>query len=113
MDHALAKQLKDAGFPQIGSGKWQFAHSSGFTLKAPYKGDERDLIYHPTLEELIEACGGDFGELERDFDDEPKWIWRAVSDAPYNADGAFHTGEGSTPTESVARLWLALNAKTL
>jgi hypothetical protein len=58
-------------------------------------------VYVPTLEELIEACGSGF-ELERlDLQTKPT-AWMAKT--------SFGRGEGSTPLEAVARLWLALNA---
>jgi len=49
-----------------------------------------------TLEELIEACGDDLNILVRGKDG----FWYAESD------------QGKTPTEAVARLWLALNSRT-
>ena len=48
-----------------------------------------------TLEELILACGKDFGSLER----YPSGVWRASR--PNFGVGAY----GATPREAVARLW--------
>ena len=87
MNYELAKQLKDAGFPQVDLGGFNF-------------GD--DLNY-PTLSELIEACGKNgnnyFAALYNQMSE-----WQATS--IYNDEG-----KGSTPEEPVANLWLALNKK--
>ena len=59
----------------------------------------RDLVYVPALEELIDAYGEQFGEVAR----LPDWSFEAAA----------HGGElrqtGKSPTEAVARLWLAIN----
>jgi hypothetical protein len=64
-----------------------------------------DRAYVPTLEELIEACGENFAWLHQSVKSK-KW---AARDFIYD-DGP-PSGQGSTPTEAVARLWLALNKK--
>ena len=56
MPYELAKELKEVGFRQPPGG----------------------FIYIPTLEELIEACGEMFGELERTTDG-----WWKASDKDY------------------------------
>lgn len=56
-----------------------------------------------TLEELIEACGDKFCKLTRNEMSDDTILWTAID------FGFAHVGEGSTPTEAVARLWLALN----
>lgn len=94
MNYELAKELEDAGFPQGGEGRWTFPPNNLVTRA-------RDRVYVPTLEELIEACGNSF-KLERlDLYEKP---------SSWKAETFFDRGEGSTPVESVARLWLALNA---
>jgi hypothetical protein len=94
MDYALAKELKDAGFPQSGS------HQHGHFLNHNESGEQ---VYVPTLEELIEACGLDFLQLQahnHPLDTHKKWTaWAITPD----------TGEGDTSAEAVGRLWLALN----
>jgi hypothetical protein len=95
MDYELAKQLKDAGFPQ--------KEPNGFSgLLAHVKGNADDSTYYPTLEELIEACGDHFFTLELRNGGYKRW---EAHEAYYN-----NHHDGSTPTEAVARLWLALNA---
>jgi len=63
MNYELAKQLKDAGFPQVGRA-WLCAHGYHYDgiAEAALCTDER--FYAPTLEELIEACGPGFRELK-------------------------------------------------
>jgi hypothetical protein len=101
MDYALAKQLRDAGFRFTKIDGADSGRSDVITF------DELPS-YHfalPTLEELIEACGDKFGSLERDTDlgFEKEWHWTAI---PIDGAGTF----GPTPTEAVARLWLALHS---
>ena len=108
MTYELARALKDAGFPfrvpSLGDG----INQRGEVVTS----DQQRII--PTLEELIEACGESFKELNKgyiDSNDERKvntFIengWQAV--AVLNEKLIF--SRGSTPTEAVARLWLALN----
>jgi hypothetical protein len=97
IDYALAKELCDAGFPQGGEGRW---------TSPPDKivARREDRVYAPTLSELIEACGAEFGALQKEGD---TWSAKSVT-APA---GDYATGFGATPEEAVARLWLALYKK--
>jgi hypothetical protein len=103
MDYALAKQLKDAGFPQKEDGTQLFAY--GVNLGMSQKQMTAKSAYRPTLEELIEACGDKFEVLNRDDDG---WYCNNIV-LPEHAHEPFYSG--STPIEAVARLWLALNTK--
>jgi hypothetical protein len=58
----------------------------------------------PTLSELIEACGPKFHYLTLRQNQLPWMAW--ARDGKKN-------GEGPTPEEAVARLWLALSAKAV
>ena len=89
MDYELAKSLMDAGFPQIGKGS-----SIGSLDKLFWRSSDR--VYVPTLEELIVACGENFGSLDKRHDG---WLARA------NGHRRCFAG---TPAEAVARLWLTL-----
>jgi hypothetical protein len=89
MDYDLAKSLTDAVFPQIGKGSL-----IGPLNKLVWRSDDR--VYVPSLEELIEACGENFGSLDKPDDG---WLARANGDQ--------HCFAG-TPAEAVARLWLTL-----
>jgi hypothetical protein len=102
IDFALANKLKEAGFPQGGDGRWTVD---------PEQIVARDRAYVPTLEELIEACGGQLWSIVRlqlaDVHGH-RWIAR---DAIIDDNGdtpAFHIS-GRSPQEAVARLWLILN----
>jgi hypothetical protein len=97
MDHALAKQLAEAGFPQGGNGRWLFDPSS-------IVARSKDRVYSPTLEELIEGCGVKFHVLENFRHESGAYTWTAM--------GAGYTGSGMDPAEAVARLYLTLRAKS-
>jgi len=88
MTYELAKQLKDAAFPQQGNG-------STF-------GSPNEVVYLPTLSELIEACGDQFYCVEKNLKEAPLWTATGWDD---------DFGVGQTPEEAVAKLWLALNQK--
>lgn len=68
-----------------------------------------DATYIPTLEELIEAC-----EPQNQFELKRKdggSVWfTSIFHFKHNKR---ISAEGSTPTEAVARLWLALNMKAV
>lgn len=108
MTYELAKELKDAGFPQNHDGR-----------KTAVNADNTDYVFDPTLEELIEACT-EIGQIGLDFYGKGKWIARigyyVESTSEQKLQGypqmAEHCRvEASTSTEAVARLWLALHAK--
>lgn len=94
MNYDLALKLKNAGFPQDGKGKK--ITDDGFTDRIT--SNTREWAYIPTLEELIEACGGEAKAL---IQQDNHTVWE------YAVDGK---GEiGSTPEEAVANLYLALH----
>ncbi len=105
MTYELAKELKDAGFPQKERG--DCVHNSntewGTSCDCFSTGD---YAYVPTLSELIEACGSNdaFVLFRREIDG----VWTASGSEGKTNDS---DKEGSTPEEAVARLWLALNKK--
>ena len=115
MEYKLAKQLKEAGFPQ-GRGKHIFDRDKKRkekitgknigVLEIPIKGG---LCYVPTLSELIEACGDEFRALRLDSsmktENNEQWACDRVE------HGVFETFIGKTPEESVARLYIKLNKK--
>jgi hypothetical protein len=115
MIYELAKQLKEAGFPQRVSGDGWFQMpdgSSQYPMNATKKFPQ--TAYVPTLSELIEASlsnVGGFGGLvwrENHIDGAaPKLTWIA-----FEAFARECEHEGSTPEEAVAKLWLALHPKT-
>ena len=98
MNYKLAKQLKDAGFPQ---------HNIGRALcpcRNRKAGNERVDYCIPTLSELIDACGNDDFELTR-FN--KKWCARMLNEHKYGIIYGF----GKTPEEAVAKLYLKLCQK--
>jgi hypothetical protein len=131
MTYELAKQLKDAGFPQQ---EWRIEneiekvpeYNCGYHLfyenadesegphiggndrimrlqyfNPTYLAEHPDwIVYVPTLEELISACGK---RLSRIIQTEVQWI--AYADYPPR----LHVVNAPTIEEAVALLWLALN----
>jgi len=103
MNSTLAKQLKDSGFPQT--------RKVGF-----YKdGVLLESLNDPTLEELIEACGDTFWGIRR-HPLKRGW-WRADIEGFQAAsidenEKVSRLGEGQTPTEAVARLWLSIQSSS-
>ena len=98
MKYELAKELKEAGFPQIikdtqYTGALECGHCGYFM-----KGE----VHIPTLSELIEACGK---YIELSNGDVRFKDWYA------SAGKAGEEIEGKTPEEAVARLYIALNKK--
>lgn len=109
MNYKLAKQLKDAGFPQ--------ASNKGFYH---CKGEEEPILINfivldeelaknvkcldPTLSELIEACGDRLMAFHKGID---KWLAQAT---PKENDLELTIGvSGKTPEEAVAKLYIKLN----
>jgi len=101
MNYELAKELKDAGFPQDGHFGIDAVGTVGCIGDHPAKLPL--IVKAPTLSELIEACG------ERSF------ILNAARTRGHRNSWYAEAGGveaiGPTPEEAVARLWLALNKK--
>lgn len=92
MNYELAKELKDAGFPE---------NVANYSVAGRH-----GLLFFPTLSELIEACGRIWvGPCELG--------WHSGFDGhPFShLDEKRPQGCGATPEEAVARMWLALNKK--
>ncbi len=96
MHYELAKELKDNNFCILQKDYSDIKKIKGIYLKI-------DGSWHllPTLSELIEACGGDFWNLQQGLE----WSARSF------AFGNEILVRGSTPEEAVAKLWLAINKK--
>jgi len=110
MNYELAQELKDAGFPNIKDlqhrqGR-EFILSDGSVPDYSLGNAENVTAWFiPILEELIEACGERFDRLLAYHD---TGAWEATRE--HNPDGLFKSASGKTPTEAVARLWLALDS---
>lgn len=104
MDYSLAEALKNAGFPQTGNGVYQ-----------PYDpGGKGNSNYVPTLEELIEACPKTFKEgtfCLTSWGKNEGWMASYREIGQYDSDSDHLRQDASTPTEAVARLFIALNPK--
>lgn len=117
MDYALARKLKDAGFPQKGEGSW-FLHGDDATERNSY-------AYVPTLSELIAACGNELfllwnrgaawsacteGEAGEDYIDD---YWHEYDGFDKGETYEFNAKRFTAPTpeEAVANLWLALRGE--
>jgi hypothetical protein len=101
MTYELAKQLKEAGFPQ---GDFQNRVRLGQII---WRDSQEEWFAVPILSELIAACGDRFIELGKN--DDEWWTNYSVYDGTH--DWYDPQSTGSTPEEAVARLWLALNSK--
>lgn len=112
MNYELCKELKDAGFKSNSGNIFisnyinkpiekceNCAEEYGFE---PYNDE---VVYIPSLSELIEACGNDFECLK--YRGSNKWECGEIS--PFELWTTL--SEGSTPEEAVARLWLEINKK--
>lgn len=114
MDYALAKKLKDSGFPKK-------VQKYFVCDKCQYPCPPVTNSGYPTLEELIEACGGKWGQRFRWLSNE-KTYWLAQArpmhpkskkypDSPIKKTMPDIKAKGQTPSEAVANLWLALQVK--
>ncbi len=101
MTYELAKQLKDAGFPQnpMVTVPGRYLYDDSKALLKP------TAVYAPTLSELISALGDNFGGINH-YPYESNNKFRA-----YSRNGISKELYGQTPEEAVAKLWLALNKK--
>lgn len=112
MNYELAKQLKDAGFPQQGeSYKGFYVMKDGSIIDKTVQpivinNDVIEGIYSPTLSELIEACGDNFRNLERN--DEGTFEAYPTREILIKNNG-WWIEKSSSPEEAVAKLWLELN----
>ena len=112
LSYELCKELKDAGFPQPLLIRKCEHH--GFVQRVTSMTEDVNTYdqiqsYSPTLSELIEAVGNKFLSLDSpqigDYYKNQN-LWAATG---MRGDEELWTlGEGSTPEEAVARLYLSL-----
>ena len=106
--YELAKQLKEAGFPQdkFCSGTIREFDKNGCSPSnnryCNCNGENHYL--DPYLHFLIEACGESFGGLERELNGD-SWL----ADKRFGSDAVI----GDTPEEAVAKLWLKLTPQRM
>ncbi len=97
LSYKLAKQLKEAGFPQD---NLYFYYVDKNIECSWVRHTTGEGIACPTLPELIDDCGEEFYKLVN-----------LNGDSGWHAEGHnFKGGKiGKTPEEAVAKLWLKLN----
>lgn len=110
MNYKLAKKLKDAGFSQKGGKSHEAYYLNAGEVTGIVDYDmynqvddgfrKMKLIYIPTLSELIEACGERYFKLE--------FMGKWVATSTHITLRQLIDGEGSTPEEAIANLWLKL-----
>lgn len=116
MTYELAKKLQKAGYSQgpkqrmideIKTGPESYSKALLNDLRIK---DVEEIVYYPTLSELIEACGDRFAALRKPLHPVPgKWIANADISMRHDHE-TYDFGEwGDTPEESVANLFLALH----
>jgi hypothetical protein len=102
----LAKELSGAGFPNIQDvqhrqGREYLTPDGSVSVYSLGEAAPTEDWFLPTLSELITACGEKFFSLILDCGK-----WRCTAWGYEGYDDLY-----STPSEAVARLWLALNKK--
>ena len=96
MNYKLAKQLKDAGFPQSTLGQ------KGNVLTNPDKDANDWVAYAPTLSELIKECG-----VTIELVISPNGLTTATRN--HGVEKPPDITMGDTPEEAVAKLYLELS----
>lgn len=132
ISYELAKELKDAGFPLDPNRNWDVSEWAWLPCDEITKND-REKLWIPSLEELIEVCEGHYPftiQLDRYSGTYSGGKWICIGDDVYvdDMENGYDEGDstcqnywekvklqnakcfsGKTPSEAVARLWLALN----
>ena len=112
MIYELAKKLKDAGFPEdkfdrVYTGRMEELINDIDGSPTGLMGAESYLA--PRLEQLIEACGDEFGGLERTYNYLGNTIEWCAFQTKIDSKDMYCVGP--VPEEAVANLWLELNKK--
>lgn len=100
MNYELARQLKDAGYPQD-----ERLSANGVF----WDSETNTTVCFPTLRELIYACNDKFFELAS-----PVALKGALWGASMALENSYIPSDlstGATPEEAVAKLWLRINEK--
>lgn len=110
LTYELAKELKDAGFPQNTEKSYCFTREGIKLNRTPSKKQRAqmdlvgvDVFAAPTLSELIEECGDAFYSLSRYSNNH----WVAIANGSVWMDTT-----SENPEVAVARLWLVLQKKS-
>ena len=109
MIYELARQLKDARFPQRYGEMYRWICSDNSRVCVMNVEEYPDACYVPTLSELIEACG-DIVLWKSEKWCAGKYSEYCCGDC-YFDDYPVPLEYGDTPEEAVAKLWLNINKK--
>ena len=106
MTYELAKQLKDAGFPQV-EGQTLWYREEDEAVLTGYIEDSKlsEYIHIPDLSELLEACH------TRELTIEQKWVDEKKSPQWFASYWVYIIGPYDTLEETLAYLWLRINKK--
>ncbi len=99
--YELAKQLKDAGFPQECSAPSEIY---------PDREKEGFFIRKPSLSELIEACMDFYYPSSFEMGGMNTW-WAIIRENKIYRKALVPVQMGKTPEEAVAHLWIELNKR--
>lgn len=102
INYTTAIELKKVGFPQDYDER-----------KMAVNSDNTAYAFPPTLEELIEACGGQDQDRFMLYQKDGQWEATYRGSDRFAGSHLWTNGTGPTPTEAVAKLWLVLNTKTV
>lgn len=126
MTYELAKQLKDAGFPQVWPKPDFLNLDDALVIQEIYDTyPEQFDPYRPTLPELVDACGNHFGTLELDHQEADNLnparhsfiakpsngLIQLIARNKHPMQEIYYSGK--TPDVAAANLWLALNKKPI
>jgi hypothetical protein len=110
LNYETVKRLKDAGLRVEDRPIGRFDGEHHFMGREEFFVQEEKQYDVPTLSELIDACGEYFYfELRHVKKAPPTHMWMADLQKEENA--IIQCGEGLTPEEAVANLYLALHEK--
>lgn len=116
MDYKIAKQLKDAGFPQPVGKEFAARRSCGHEHSLENDGTylcDSEVVFLPTLEELIEAFGDSQSIRIMSYYIGNDLKWQADTAGNFRDWISSDISEiGNTPKIAVAKLWLALHPIT-
>lgn len=113
-----AKKIKELGWPQLGDGdalvlNFPLLESDETVTVIPWAlyvhnpMPNHEVVYGPTLQELIDACGEENFILGKSVD--KKFLSTPVKWDAQVYDSHHRTiGEGETASEAVANLWIKL-----
>lgn len=106
-NNELSKKLKEVGFPQYTFGISPINHAER------YDRIGGEMVFIPTLSELIDACGDKFISLSNNRQSNPPGEgWTAIANPiPSIIEKWVEIARGTSPEDAIANLWIKLNEK--